>query len=85
MTHIPQSLHQAFPAQADLLRRLKTEDRHFQRLASRYEDIDQQIAQMVAGEDPASDERLEDARKQRLALLDEIASMIADQTAKQEG
>ncbi len=80
MTHIPQSLHEAFPAEADLLRQLKAEDRHFQLLASRYDEIDQQILQMEAGEDPATGERLEEVKKQRLALLDEIASLIASQT-----
>jgi len=81
MSHLPQSLHEAFPAEADLLRELKTGDRHFQHLASRYEDIDQQIQHMESGDDPASDERLEAAKKQRLAVLDELATLIASQKA----
>lgn len=79
MNHIPQSLHEVFPAETELLRQLKAEDRHFQALATRYEDVDEQIRQMEAGEDPASDERFEAAKKQRLAILDDIASLIASQ------
>lgn len=84
MTHIPQSLHEAFPADADLMRALKAQDRHFQQLALRYEAIDQQVQRMVSGEDPAADTRLEQARKQRLMLLDALAGLIRSHKQAEE-
>ncbi|MGQ5702813.1 YdcH family protein [Sandaracinobacteroides sp. A072] len=76
MSHLPQSLHDMFPADADLMRKLKQEDRHFQHLASQLEVLDEDMQKINAGEDPASDERSELVHKQRLALLDEIATVI---------
>lgn len=84
MSHLPQSLHEIFAGEAEVMRRLKAGDRHFQLLVSRYEDIDDQVKKMEAGEDPASDERFEAARKRRLASLDEIATFIARHKAAQE-
>ncbi|MBS3960336.1 MAG: DUF465 domain-containing protein [Sandarakinorhabdus sp.] len=81
MSHLPKSLHEIFPGETDVLRRLKAGDRHFQLLVSRYEDIDGEVRKMEAGEDPASDERFEAARKLRLAVLDEIATLIASHKA----
>lgn len=77
MTHISPDLHNAFPDDADVLRRLKAENAHFQTLAARFEAFDGEARRIVAGLEAASDERLEDLKKHRLALLDEIAPIIA--------
>lgn len=77
MTHIPQDLHNAFPGDADVLRQLKTENTHFQHLAMRFEALDDEADRIDEGLEAASDERLELIKKQRLALLDEIAPIVA--------
>lgn len=77
MSHIPQSLHDAWPADAALLRRLKLEDAHFQALAAQLEPLEAAIDAMESGEDPAADNRLDQARRQRLALLDQIGRVVA--------
>jgi uncharacterized protein len=77
MTHIPQDLHNAFPADADTLRRLKAEDAPFRQLAERFEALDAEADRIEEGLAAASDERLEHIKKQRLALLDEIAPLVA--------
>ena len=77
MSHIPQELHDLFPADAEVLRALKADDRHFQTLAARFGVLDEEAHRIEAGTEPASDERLEDIKKTRLALLDEIAASIA--------
>jgi uncharacterized protein YdcH (DUF465 family) len=77
MTHIPQDLHNAFPADADILRKLKIEDAHFQHLAARFEALDDEADRIDEGLEAASDDRLELIKKQRLALLDEIAPIVA--------
>jgi uncharacterized protein YdcH (DUF465 family) len=77
VTHIPQDLHNAFPADAETLRRLKRDDAHFQHLATRFETLDAEADRIDEGLAAASDERLEQIKKQRLALLDEIAPIVA--------
>lgn len=77
VTHLSQDLHDVFPGDEALLRRLKMEDHHFQALADRYATLDQQILQISLGLDAASDERTEELKKQRLQLLDELAALIA--------
>ncbi|MGE0152060.1 MAG: YdcH family protein [Reyranellaceae bacterium] len=76
MSHVPHDLHAEFPADAELLHRLKLGDRHFQTLAQRYQDVNQQIHRIESEVEPASDERLETLKKQRLALVDEIAGVL---------
>jgi uncharacterized protein len=77
MTHIPQDLHNAFPGDADVLRQLKLDDGHFQHLAARFEALDDEAVRIDKGLEAASGERLELLKKQRLALLDEIAPLVA--------
>lgn len=77
MTHIPQDLHNAFPGDADVLRQLKIEDAHFQHLATSFEVLDAEADRIDEGLEAASDDRLELIKKQRLALLDEIAPIVA--------
>ena len=49
MTHIPQDLHNAFPGDAETLRRLKVEDAHFQTLAERFEALDDETRRIDDG------------------------------------
>lgn len=80
MSHIPQSLHDLYPHDADLLRRLKVEDGHFQHLAAQLAQLDDAMHAIDSGADPASDERAEATSRERLAILDQIAAHI--ETAK---
>lgn len=77
MTHISQDLHNAFPDDADALRHLKAEDAHFQALATRFETLDEEAHRIEEGQEPGTDDRLEAIKKRRLALLDEIAPLVA--------
>lgn len=77
MTHIPQDLHNAFPGDAETLRRLKVEDAHFQTLAERFEALDDETRRIDDGLEAASDDRLEMMKKSRLALLDDIAVIVS--------
>lgn len=77
MSHVPNDLHDIFSADADLLHRLKLEDSHFQRLAARHHDLNREIHRIESDIEPASDDVLEALKKDRLALLDEVAQIIA--------
>jgi uncharacterized protein len=84
MTHIAQDLHNAFPDDAETLRVLKAEDAHFQALAARFEALDAEADRIDQGLEPASDERLEAIKKHRLAILDEIAPIVAAAKAAED-
>lgn len=77
MSHVPHDLHDEFPDDGEVLHRLKVTDRHFQTLAARYHDLAREIHRIEAGVEAAGDTRLEDLKKHRLALLDEVSQMIA--------
>jgi uncharacterized protein YdcH (DUF465 family) len=81
MSHIPQDLHDIFPADAELLRQLKASDRHFLALATRFGELDAAVRAIEAGDDPAADARAEEAKKARLAALDAIAAALAARRA----
>jgi uncharacterized protein YdcH (DUF465 family) len=73
MTHISQHIHDAFPGDADIITRLKTESGHFRNLAAQFDVIDHEAAEAA---DTATDARTEALKKRRLALLDEMAVVI---------
>jgi uncharacterized protein YdcH (DUF465 family) len=77
VSHLNQDLHNAFPDDAEALRRLKANDSHFQALAERFDALDEEARRIETGVEPGSDVRLEDIKKRRLALLDEIAGLVA--------
>lgn len=81
MSHVPHSLHDEFPQHAELLHRLKVSDTHFQTLADNHHDVNREIHRIESGVEAASDERLEDLKKQRLALIDQVAAIIAREDA----
>ena len=74
--HTPHELHEAFPEDVALLTRLKVDDRHFANLADRYHELNRAIHRVEAEIEPASDEHAEELKKQRLAMLDEIAALL---------
>lgn len=74
--HTPNELHDVFPADADALHRLKLGNPHFARLAERHHVLNREIHRIESEIEPASDDRLEALKKERLHLLDEIAALI---------
>ena len=77
MSHTPNDLRDEFPDAVDVLHQLKVHDAHFATLAERYHDLNREIHRIESDVEPASDERAETAKKQRLALLDEISAIVA--------
>lgn len=77
MTHVLHDLHAEFPDDGEILHRLKLSDAHFQKVNDAHAQVNHEIHRIEAGIDAASDARLEDLKKQRLALLDDVATLIA--------
>jgi uncharacterized protein YdcH (DUF465 family) len=78
MSELGHDLHALFPAQRDILHTLKIESEHYRGLAARHHELALEIGHIEADLDAASDVRLEELKKQRLAVLDDIAHMIGE-------
>lgn len=82
MSHLPQDLHDIFPAAADRLRHLKETDRHFRTLADRYAALDDEIRRSETGVSTAMDDAHAEAlKKERLAVLDSLAAILDGEKA----
>lgn len=81
MSNTPHDLHAEFPDCTEALHRLKLEDAHFRKLADEYHAVNDEIHRSEAEITPLSDEHAEDLKKRRLALLDEISTMVTAPTA----
>jgi uncharacterized protein YdcH (DUF465 family) len=76
MTHVPHGLHEEFPTATPVISRLRIGDAHFARLADTYEHVNREIHRIEAEVEPTSDDVLEQLKKKRLKLKDEIAAML---------
>lgn len=77
MSDAGHDLHSLFPQDAATIGVLKRDDAHFGALALRYHEVAKAIHLIETDVEPASDITLETLKKDRLALLDEVAAMIA--------
>jgi len=77
MSHVHHELHEEFPEDSEVLHALKLGDTHFQKLSDKYHDVNREIHRIEANVEAASDFRLEDLKKERLHLLDEISHIVS--------
>ena len=82
MSEVGHDLHALFPGEASHLHALKVESGPFRALAERHHLLSREIARIESGMGAASDERIEELKKQRLDLLDQVAVMIAERKGK---
>ncbi len=73
----PHAIHEEFPNDAQRIHALKLVDAHFARLLEQYDTINDQVAGAESRQHPMSDEAEMALRKQRAALKDEIARLLA--------
>lgn len=76
MSHVAHELAAELPDRADDIARLRQANAHFAGLVDRYHQVNREIHRMNAGITPVADETLEQAKKQRLGLMDEIVAML---------
>lgn len=77
MSHTPHELHEEFPEHAANITRLKTNNAHFAKLAEAYHDLNRAVHRAETDVEPTSDLHMQDMRKKRLALKDEIYAMLS--------
>ncbi|MDF1644670.1 MAG: DUF465 domain-containing protein [Pseudomonadales bacterium] len=64
------------PEHRDRIHQLKVENKHFARLFEQYHDIDHEVRRIETGVENSSDDYLEERKKVRLQLKDELFNMI---------
>jgi hypothetical protein len=74
LTHHP--LVKEFPEYKETIHRLKTDDPAFHRLMEKYEELDKHIFRIEDGSEPTEDVVVEQLKKERLALKDEVLQML---------
>ncbi len=66
-----------FPEHKEIMHELKLSDKHFKNLADKYEAIDKHIFRVESEEEVLDDASLENLKKVRLQLKDEIHAIIS--------
>ena len=69
------------PEYKDEIHRLKTEDNHFRRLFDEYHKVNKEVHRIEQGVEAHADEYVEDLKKQRLSLKDELFSILKAKAA----
>ncbi|TCK18065.1 hypothetical protein DFR30_1324 [Thiogranum longum] len=64
------------PEYKDRIHNLKISNRHFSHQFEKYHELDHEIHRVEEGIETTSDEYLEELKKKRLALKDELFSML---------
>ncbi|EED34540.1 conserved hypothetical protein [Luminiphilus syltensis NOR5-1B] len=80
MTIEKHDLHHEFPEHHDTIHELKMNNAHFARLFDQYHEVDHEVHRIENGSENTSDAYLEDKKKLRLKLKDELYQMIKSQT-----
>lgn len=65
-----------FPEYRDLISKLKNTDRYFERLFERHNELDHQITNMLAGNAVDTNKSVEDLKKEKLRLKDEMYTIL---------
>ena len=72
-------LHHEFPEFSDQIHELKMSNAHFQRLFKEYDEIVHQLIRVEQEIETPSDEVIEEMKKQRLHLKDQLYVMLRSQ------
>jgi len=76
MSHTPNELAEEFPDRVEQMSKLKQSDAHFSKLFDEYHEINRAVHRAETDIEPTDDLHMAEMRKQRLALKDEIWSMV---------
>ncbi|MDF7669669.1 YdcH family protein [Orbaceae bacterium ESL0721] len=65
-----------FPEYRDLISKIKNSDLHFQKLFDQHNEIDQQIKNITSGIAVETNKTVEELKKEKLKLKDEMYSIL---------
>nr|CAD6416034.1 hypothetical protein REQ54_01518 [Rhizobium sp. Q54] len=76
MANTPHEIHDEFPEYAGKMHALKVSDEHFAKLLEDYRDVNRAVHRAETKVEPVGDAYMEDMRKRRMVLKDEIYGML---------
>lgn len=76
MSHVPHELAEEFPEFTAKIHELKMSNPHFLRCFEEYHQLNRQVHRSETNVEPVSDEVMNDLRKQRMTLKDEIYGIL---------
>lgn len=76
MLHEHKSLEEELPEFSGEIEKLRKDNTHFEKLYAKLEKLDNEIHRHEADIDPVSDEHIEELKKDRLKLKDELHDML---------
>lgn len=76
MTHVAHELTEEFPENVEAIQTMRVANAHFARLADRYHEVNRSLHRMETNVEPADDFIMEELKKKRLLLKDEIAALL---------
>lgn len=77
MSHTPHELAEEFPEHVEQMHALKTNDAHFAKLFDEYHEVNRAVHRAETDVEPTDDLHMQEMRRQRLALKDEIWSILS--------
>lgn len=72
-----------FPEYRDQIHQLKMNNNHFSNLFDEYHDLDHEVRRIEIGVEASSDEYLEERKKRRLYLKDELYAFLRTEASDQ--
>lgn len=76
MSHTPHTLAEEFPAYASKIHALRASDAHFARIHAAYDEVNTAVSHAESRIMPTDDAHLEQLRRQRMKLKDDIWLML---------
>lgn len=70
------SLVKEFPEMKEKIHSLKSSDGHFSKLFAQYDELEHNVHRIESGAEAASDDRLEELKKKRLSVKDELFGLL---------
>ena len=77
MSNVPHELAEEFPEHVAKMHELKVGNAHFAKLFDEYHDLNRAIHRAETNIEPTDDFHMEDMRKQRMRLKDELFGMLS--------
>ncbi len=76
MSHTPHELAEEFPEHVQRMHDLKMNDAHFAHLFDKYHEVNRAVHRAETNVEPTDDFHMEDMRKERMRLKDEIYGIL---------
>ncbi len=77
MSHTPHELADEFPDQVQKMHDLREKDAHFAKMSDEYHEVNRAVHRAETNVEPTSDDHMNQMRKERMALKDQIAGYLS--------